>query len=94
MAFDPPICGIGFRINITTRLAPKQRRSRIGIEFFDEVGAHFGALKRWPATGTTRQAFGPSDQDPQVGAIILRTNAPDGVAIDDLLLQPSAAPMS
>jgi len=85
------LCAFGFRLTgFDPHPQPRNRRDYT-FTFFDAAGDVIGSQHRWPAGGTTRQAFRPASGDAPFRSIKIEENSGQGFGINSVKGQPCAS---
>ena len=93
--FSQGVCAVGFEVSYYHSAEqkgqlPANRRFEIRVTAHDWAGSIIGEYVRYPARGTTRQAFAVPTGAPPIAAIEFSSTAPEGFGLGTLLAKPCA----
>ena len=92
LQFDEPVCVIGFRLK--TEYPARTERSHFSFAFFDLEGAFIEELDRWPARGTTNQAYASRNTNDGFQKVVINNHDGEAFALREVRARSCAIPTS
>lgn len=92
LSFDEPVCVIGFRLK--SEYPATTGRTHFSFAFLDMEDALIEELDRWPARGTTRQAFSAINTIDGFQKVIIDNRDDEAFALREVRALSCAIPVS
>jgi len=91
LKFREPACIVGFRLK--SEYPSQTERTHYSFRFFSGEQP-IDQLERWPARGTTRQAYSTTDRTEGISKLVIRNNDGETFALRELRVEPCLLPIS